>query len=686
MIKTYIYGVPHGFDFYEKDAKLNDYFKGFYISSRRGRRLMINRRDNGETIYSYLRYGLNEVDRQALHSFFGMSLVIDNYQFCPNFKVLLEWFDYLFNKLVNEHSLIQKNKDGILHYTIHKFDENSNDIEWLKSNLPNILTKSDQTEIVHYDNSFVDGKSGQIVSFNHQVGENCLLETFKKYCWISISSEIVEWQDIVFGGPIEEIELSFEDLNWKLNEFNQQLLPIAIDITKGSYPDLKRMADEVQEINASLVKYLPSIEDSEEKEKFGKLDGKYDSLNGSIRTLLSKFTISTKPLLPQPPKPENQYCFSCKQNKPSSQFRSLDATKCLECEEQDRQRAEAIANVHKGYKICISCGKEKPDRFFNQDGTNICDECAKDKEEKTKFLLVLKGLFEKLSKALISKWFLGILASITIVWGGVFAAINLPFGRSTCDVAGGGGNAERFTRDSVDRDKLDSLIATSDLKKVYEYVQGKKDADNYKSHLKNIVNSHLWAIVDSSNSSQEDLQKFYILNKAFLDYIDFTDEDKQKWNEIVEDYKIIWDILNKPNVTEADLRSGNEALTKHSELFPAEWRETLSHKPKVVVSQAQMSENEEASQQETGKNIFTLIYIKAADGNEATVKIDCSKSNIGYDGLIGTEVKVTCSDGKGNDEIFYTCTLTEARPYVIKLNDTTVLTITSMPQNLYFEQ
>ena len=233
MIKTFIYGVPRGFDFYEKDAELNDYFKGFYISSRRGRRLMINRRENGDTIYSYLRYGLKEVDRQPLHSFFGMSLVVDNYQFCPNFKVLLEWFDYLFNKLVNEHSLIKKNEDGILHYVVHKFDENSADVEWLKSNLPNILTQAGQTEIANYDNSFIDGKAGQVVSFNNPVGENRLLETFRKYRWLSISSEIVERQDITSGDPIE-IELNFEELNGKLNEFNQQLLPIAVDISKGS--------------------------------------------------------------------------------------------------------------------------------------------------------------------------------------------------------------------------------------------------------------------------------------------------------------------------------------------------------------------------------------------------------------------------------------------------------------------
>ena len=137
MIRTYIYGVPHGFDFYEKDVNLNNYFKGFYISSRRGRRLMVNRQENGETIYSYLRYGLKEVERQPLHSFFGMSLVVDEYQYCPNFKVLLDWFDYLFNKLVKEQRIIKQNEDGVLCYVIHKFEEVSEEVNWLKNNIPN---------------------------------------------------------------------------------------------------------------------------------------------------------------------------------------------------------------------------------------------------------------------------------------------------------------------------------------------------------------------------------------------------------------------------------------------------------------------------------------------------------------------------------------------------------------------
>lgn len=68
-MRTYIYGVPQGFDFYEKDVQFTDYFKSFYISSRRGRRFLINRKENGETIYTYLRYGMKEVCRQPQHAF-----------------------------------------------------------------------------------------------------------------------------------------------------------------------------------------------------------------------------------------------------------------------------------------------------------------------------------------------------------------------------------------------------------------------------------------------------------------------------------------------------------------------------------------------------------------------------------------------------------------------------------------
>ena len=183
---------------------------------------------------------------------------------------------------------------------------------------------------------------------------------------------------------------------------------------------------------------------------------------------------------PQTPKQETQYCFSCKQNKPLSHFNATNATKCIECEEQDRRHSGT--NIPKEYKICISCGKKKPTRLFNQAGTDICDDCAK--EEKPKPVTVQEGLFDKLRRTVASKGFRGALASIAIIVGVVFVAINLPNRYSTPKVIDGGEKYTDTTKTAaiiktVDKQELKNLVASGNFKAVYEYVKDKKDADNY---------------------------------------------------------------------------------------------------------------------------------------------------------------------------------------------------------------
>ena len=80
QVKTFIYGTPLGFNFYEDDSLYKDYFKAFYISSREGRRLMVNRLDNGETTYNFLCYRIAEAGNRP-NAFFGMSLVLGDYQY-----------------------------------------------------------------------------------------------------------------------------------------------------------------------------------------------------------------------------------------------------------------------------------------------------------------------------------------------------------------------------------------------------------------------------------------------------------------------------------------------------------------------------------------------------------------------------------------------------------------------------
>lgn len=265
-MRTYIYGVPQGFDFYEKDVQFTDYFKSFYISSRRGRRFLINRKDNGETIYTYLRYGMKEVCRQPQHAFFGMSVVMENGTYCPDFKIVLEYFEYLFERFVTEHSVIKQNEEGVLEYTVRKFEERPDDVDWLKTNLPNIFTAG-RTRTEHYDSSFAMGSLGQVVSFVKPIGESQLQDAFRKYTWLSISSDIVD-KPVLKEETSSQIELDLQELIQGLHAFNAFLLPIAANPTRENARDLEQIYRKVSEILLNLSRYVPTIEDAEENSAF----------------------------------------------------------------------------------------------------------------------------------------------------------------------------------------------------------------------------------------------------------------------------------------------------------------------------------------------------------------------------------------------------------------------------------
>lgn len=633
MIRTFIYGVPNGFDFYEKDAGLNEYFKGFYISSRRGRRLMINRRENGETIYSYLRYGLREIERQPLHSFFGMSLVIDNYQYCPNFKVLLEWFDFLFDKLVNEHNLIKIGDDGIFHYVCRRFADNVADVEWLKSNLPNILTQSEQTQTVNYDSTFVRGKAGQVVSFEEAVGENVLADAFRKFCWISVSSDIVEKQALRIGESLN-IELDFEDLNSKLNEYNQRLLPIAVDITRSSPVEIERLQSEVLEINDSLVKYLPTISDREEQAKFRVLHDNYGSLLSSINALFAKMA---KPVMADLEKPETQYCFTCKQNKPLSAFRSPESTRCIECEQQQKN-ALGLGDTIKG---------KDGDLLENQIPLH-------------NFVNLLKSKITIVSTAA------GFVIALVLV---LFFLI--PPKETPSDTEPLPSNAVVESNNKVDKTLLQKHISSGKWDEVYKDLSGKVDADTYKPKIKGDIENALWNVIDSieaAENAKNALVEFYINNKPLLDFVDFSEKDQQKWENVASDYEALWNILKKSKITDEERTRGEIIIAKHNTLFKPQWKELLASKPKETKPEPVSS-----SIGAGGRITYTLTFIDKA-GNRQSKKI---VQICGYDVKKGTTATITCFGGtlKQNGKENYTTSEIKDK-VVIHCSDKIAVTLT----------
>lgn len=673
MIRTYIYGVPHGFDFYEKDANLNNYFKGFYISSRRGRRLMVNRQENGETIYSYLQYGLKEVERQPLHSFFGMSLVVDDYQYCPNFKVLLEWFDYLFNKLVKEQRIIKKNEDGVLCYVIHKFEEVSDEVNWLKNIIPNIITKSEQAddvkvEISKYDKSFFVGNVGQIVCFNKPVSEKRLFEVFHKNSWISVSSEILEKEEVNTSGNIadsEVIEYSYEELDEECNKFTEILLSIAIDISCTSVTDLAEIEGKVQKTCINLENYLPTIDNIEEKNKFKNLESKYNSLKDKILTLQSKSTgtISTS----TSPQGKNLYCFSCKKYKPLSHFRSIESTKCKECEEKDH--IEPADN--EGYKVCKHCGKKKALKAFCNSETDICDDCSNIKQQKSENS-ALQRLKENipLTKGFvrISMGLLVVVATIMIIFFSRMKNDNEVHGIARIDSTQNVKNSS-----NVDIKEVNRFIKSYNFKELFEYIREKQDADKYKSLIKHSVNGYLWKIIDTSTSAQEDIERFYIENNELLEFIGFDKDDKDTWRETITDYNQMLSIIKKDKVTEKDVEVGKEILKKHSNLFPSDWEARLKNIPKEETKKEEKKVNVITE----NKMAYTLCYTKV-NGKPTSITIKTG-TTYGYEGLLGSNVIVTTSNGKirQNGKSRCVVSLSEARAYTITLDNKTVVTITA---------
>lgn len=611
-MRTYIYGVPQGFDFYEKDVQFTDYFKSFYISSRRGRRFLINRKENGETIYTYLRYGMKEVCRQPQHAFFGMSVVMENGTYCPDFKIVLEYFEYLFERFVTEHSVIKQNEEGVLEYTVRKFEERPDDVDWLKTNLPNIFTAG-RTRTEHYDSSFSMGSLGQVVSFVKPIGESQLQDAFRKYTWLSISSDIVD-KPVLKEETSSQIELDLQELTQGLHAFNAFLLPIAASPTRENARDLEQIYRKVSEILLNLSRYVPTIEDAEENAAFRDIWGKYESLSGIIKGLYERTNSVAGDRIHD--EAETQYCYSCKRNKPLSEFESSEATICKEC-----QKKKQVEQGRLSSRVCVKCGKTKPVSAFSQTGGNVCNTCfqknkakEKKKKEEKKESPLEKNILEILQKN--KKICLGALAVFCIFIGFVLASIlgsdkegessevetNPTSALFTFDAPPTSDSRHEADRE-IDEKELQRLLDAEAFSDALAYVEGKPKAETFKGQMKQAFENKLWNIIVSSKDQQDKISKFYILNRDFMEFIGFGEEDKNRWEGICRDYNEVRNILAKKEISQREIDRGKILLRRHKGLFSNDWNRRLNDKEKVLKDKEEANRKRPASPR---KNEITL--------------------------------------------------------------------------------
>lgn len=270
MVKTFIYGTPHGFNFYEGDATWDSYFKGFYVSSRKGQRLMINRREDRTVVYSFLCYSLMEyADSPRPNAFFGCSLVVDDTMFSPDLKTMFKWFSFLFDTLIQRGKLFYKNEGGRIQYRCERFADCQEEVAWLKENMPNIFNSNDIRKF-QPDQYFSSDNSGRVICSHIDTAEEKLLANIKKSRWVAISP---------LFKPDEEIEeINFAEIEKKYNQFNERLVEYMLSSSQQTIQQLDSLGKDCKQTIGLLRKYQGVVEDDTEKQNCQTYINKYSSL------------------------------------------------------------------------------------------------------------------------------------------------------------------------------------------------------------------------------------------------------------------------------------------------------------------------------------------------------------------------------------------------------------------------
>lgn len=281
MIETFVFGTPKGFDFYEADTNWNSYFRSFYVSARRDRRLMVNRRADGKTVYSYLCYNTCEVaDGSGAgrpHGFFGCSIVVDGNMYCADLPELLDWFETLFKRLLSRGKLICVNSAGVVEYQCRKFNEQSDEVQWLKSQLPKIFNTG-TLKLCPYDASFVEQDDARTLRCNSNISKDRLLTYLKQCTWLAISPSFEESR-----------EINIYELRVYLERYKSEALRSSVETSvERRRALLGRIYNSCVALKKSVDDSIPSLLDSDERQTYTELSNDYGELLLIVRELYNK--------------------------------------------------------------------------------------------------------------------------------------------------------------------------------------------------------------------------------------------------------------------------------------------------------------------------------------------------------------------------------------------------------------
>lgn len=192
--KFYIYGVPDGFNMLSGTPEEILYYQLFYDTSKKGREMRINRKSNGETVYSYLIYNLVACKGRE-GAFLGMSIAFNGNEYCNNPVALKELFEGVYNEVIlkaDDNDKIITALDGgnaVGRFCITKFDERQEMCEKIGRIIINNVIGELASSIRTIDTSFDNGKEGRILTLPLDADNNDVSQALRNYTWVSLSSE-----------------------------------------------------------------------------------------------------------------------------------------------------------------------------------------------------------------------------------------------------------------------------------------------------------------------------------------------------------------------------------------------------------------------------------------------------------------------------------------------------------------
>lgn len=503
MTRTYVFGNPSGWTLYGGDASEHDYYRSFYVISRHGSRLMVNRREDGSVVYTYVHYDLIEGSDRMGAAHFGMSIVLENGQYTDDFNTVYRFLDALFHKsLERADSILKKSGNGKLRYNVTKLDDCRECIEWIKSMMPKIFDKTGLKSI-NSDSSFAEGQAGRIVMFETESNDAEILDAFRQCNWVAISSDYHKssTQNPDTGSIKEEINLF--DIQHQHSTITKTLLDISTGVTDYDIKIIEKIDRRINETRLTLINYINTNPDESD----------------SVKSL------------------QKQY---------SDLLVSLDAVKTKAPKPPHITISDRITTNHVDESIHNETRPHSSDSINNEnaDEPSVMDEIK----------AVINRNISKIG---------GVLAIIVII-GGI--SIYLLFFRNSPTIGMGDDNGQQEEQTEEAQDSTISiedvkyLLAEKKFEETYNLIAETNSQDSLlmMNVLKDSIEAHLWTLVNVPNGNIE-IASFFADNKNLMEKTGFTSDNKNgaiEWDSRAQLHSKLTTILASNNLTNQQLNEG----------------------------------------------------------------------------------------------------------------------------------